>query len=85
MKLPREKIASLIGMDDSQWESAAELEFLLEMVNQQRTEDIDAKYGFYPRIARLMWRYTFGRSSGCSQDSKRKALWYFGVKVGFNS
>ena len=76
------ELVELIGLDDSEWRSAKQLQDLLSMLNQQRELDIDAELGDYVFAARSMYRYAFGRASGLSYDAKRKCLWQLGEKVG---
>ncbi|KAF8857162.1 hypothetical protein BDZ45DRAFT_674961 [Acephala macrosclerotiorum] len=76
----RAELTKLMGMDDSQWESASYLEDLLEMLHQQREENVNSKRGAYVFAARSMYRWTFRVTNGPSYDSKRKCLWYLGQK-----
>jgi hypothetical protein len=71
----RAELTKLMGMDNSQWESASYLEDLLEMLHQQREENINSKRGAYVFAARSMYRWTFRVTSGPSYDPKRKCLW----------
>jgi hypothetical protein len=43
----RAELAKLMGMDDSQWESASRLADLLQMLHQQREENINSERGAY--------------------------------------
>ena len=81
----RAELTKLMGMDDSQWESASYLEDLLEMLHQQREENVNSKRGAYVFAARSMYRWAFHVTSGLSYDSKRKCLWYLGQKVGYQA
>jgi hypothetical protein len=74
-----------MGMDDSQWESASRLADLLQMLHQQREENINSERGAYVYAARSMYRWTFGVTNGSSYDRKRKCLWYLGQKVGYSA
>ena len=81
----RAELTKLMGMDDSQWQSASYLEDLLEMLHQQREENVNSKRGAYVFAARSMYRWAFCVTSGPSYDSKRKCLWYLGQKVGYQA
>ncbi|KAH6662262.1 hypothetical protein B0J14DRAFT_309024 [Halenospora varia] len=77
---PYEELKRLMGMDDAQWRDAGEMQDLLQMIHQQRNDDMFAARGAYPYIAHTMYRCVFGKGQGPSYDEKRKCLWYLGYR-----
>lgn len=63
MSPSRAELTKLLGMDDSQWQSASDLEDLLRML-QQREENVNSKRGAYVYAAREIYRCAFCVTSG---------------------
>lgn len=84
--VPREELLRLMGLDDSQYQEASCLQYLLSTLKQQREEDIDEedvkgrRTGYF-YAAHSMFRFTFGTAMRPFYDTKRKNLWYLGWKV----
>lgn len=74
-----------MGIDDSQWESARQLQDLLQALHQQREKNITAKRGDYQYAAHKMFFWTFYASWGACYDRKRKCMWCLGWKVSFHA
>ena len=81
MKATKEELARLMGKNDSDYESAGQLQTLLHLLYRQRQLDIDSDDGGYPYAAMGMYTETFGKTAGSTYDSKFKSLWYLEKKV----
>ncbi|PMD35108.1 hypothetical protein L207DRAFT_131855 [Hyaloscypha variabilis F] len=80
---PREDIVRQMGLKDTQWKAASELQDLLSTLKRQRelnpdAKDVKGEHSGYSFASQSMFRYTFHTATEPFYDRRRKCLWYLG-------
>jgi phosphoribosyl-AMP cyclohydrolase len=77
-----------MGLDDTQWKEASELQDMLSTLKHQResnpdVKDVKGELTGFSFASRSMFRYTFHTVTEPYYDRRRKCLWYLGRRVSF--
>jgi hypothetical protein len=82
----REETIRQMGLDDTQWQEASELQDLLSTLADQRglnpdAKDMKGRLNGYLFASRSMFHFTFHTVKEPYYDRRRKCLWYLGWRV----